>query len=89
MEEVPSCYESDLTSAVHPDERDPEVLRAALTRETAERRRAECLAKMQADVVQLALDLLVREPDIEGFFDALTKTMVDEGDTRRGLVRLD
>jgi signal transduction histidine kinase len=81
MEEVPSCYESDLASVVHPDERDPEVLRAALTRETAERRRAECLAKMQTDVVQLALDLLVREPDIEGFFGALTKTMVDEGDS--------
>jgi signal transduction histidine kinase len=81
MEEVPSCYEYDQTTTVHPDERDPEVLRAALTRETAERRRAECLAKMQADVVQLALDVLVREPDIEGFFGALTKTMVDEGDS--------
>ena len=81
MEEVPSCYGDDQTSAVHPDERDPEVLRAALTRETSERRRAECLAKMQTEVVQLALDLLVREPDIEGFFGALTKTMVDEGDS--------
>lgn len=81
MEEVPPCDENDLASVVHPDERDPEVLRAALTRETAERRRAECLAKMQTDVVQLALDLLVREPDIEGFFGALTKTMVDEGDS--------
>jgi hypothetical protein len=45
MEDVPPCFESDLAaSAVHPDERDPGVLRAALTRETAERRRAECLA---------------------------------------------
>ena len=61
-------------------EHDPEVLRAALTREISERRRAECLARMQADVVQLALDLLVREPDIEGFFGALTKTMVEEGE---------
>jgi signal transduction histidine kinase len=82
MEDVPPCFESDLAaSTVHPDERDPDVLRAALTRETAERRRAECLAKMQTEVVQLALDLLVREPDIEGFFGALTKTMVDEGDS--------
>jgi signal transduction histidine kinase len=82
MEEVPPCYEDDLTAArVRPDERDPDVLRAALTLETTERRRAECLAKMQADVVQLALDLLVREPDIEGFFEGLTKTMVDEGDS--------
>ena len=61
-------------------EHDPDVLRAALTREISERRRAECLARMQADVVQLALDLLVREPDIDGFFGALTKTMVEEGE---------
>ena len=61
---------------------DLEVLRSALIRESCERKRAECLATMQADVVQLALDLLVREPDIEGFFGALTKTMVEEGDSR-------
>jgi signal transduction histidine kinase len=60
---------------------DPEVLRSALLRESLERRRAECLAGMQADVVQLALDLLVREPNIEGFFGGLTKTMVEEGES--------
>src|SRR6185436_13999492 len=81
MEEVPPCLEGDLKSAVPSSERDPDVLHAALLRETVERRRAECRAKMQADVVQLALDLLVREPDIDGFFGALTKTMVDEGDS--------
>jgi signal transduction histidine kinase len=81
MEEVPPCFEGDLKSPLPSSERDPDVLHAALLRETAERRRAECLAKMQTDVVQLALDLLVREPDIEGFFGALTKTMVDEGDS--------
>ena len=59
--------------------RDPEVLRAALIREAAERGRAECRANIQTEVVQLALDLLVREPDVEGFFGALTKTMVEEG----------
>jgi signal transduction histidine kinase len=36
---------------------------------------------MQAEVVQLAVDLLVQQPDIEGFFGALTKTMVEEGDS--------
>ncbi len=36
---------------------------------------------MQAEVVQLALDLLVQQPNIEGFFGALTKTMVDEGES--------
>src|SRR6266540_2043032 len=82
MDSAASCPEYDHKSVVHPEERDPDVLRAALTREHTERRRAECLAKMQADVVQLALDLLVREPDIEGFFGALTKTMVEEGESR-------
>jgi signal transduction histidine kinase len=57
---------------------DPDVLRAALTREHDARRRAECLATMQTEVVQLALDLLVRQPDIEGFFGGLTKTMVED-----------
>jgi signal transduction histidine kinase len=57
---------------------DPEVLRAALLREHDARRRADCLATMQAEVVQLAVDLLVREPDIEGFFGSLTKTMVED-----------
>jgi signal transduction histidine kinase len=60
---------------------DPEVLRAALIREAGERRRAECLAHMQAEIVQLALEQLVRQPDIEGFFGALTKTMVEESES--------
>ncbi len=36
---------------------------------------------MQMEVVNLALDLLVREPDIEGFFGALAKTMVEESES--------
>jgi signal transduction histidine kinase len=60
---------------------DPEVLRAALIRENAERRHAECLVNVQTGAVQLALDLLVREPDIEGFFGAFTKTLVEECDS--------
>ena len=60
---------------------DPEVLRAALRRESIERRRAECSAGMQTEVVKLALDLLVREPDIEGFFGGLAKTVVEESES--------
>jgi len=60
---------------------DPEVLRAGLRREHEERQRAECLAIMQAAVVQLALDLLVSEPDIESFFGGLTKNMVEESES--------
>ena len=51
-----------------------------MIREAGERRRAECRAKIQTEVVKLALDLLVREPDVEGFFGALTKTMVEMGE---------
>jgi signal transduction histidine kinase len=60
---------------------DPEVLRAALLRESSERRRAVCRADMQTFVAKLALDLLVREPDVDGFFGALTRTMVEEGES--------
>ncbi|HKB12913.1 MAG TPA: GAF domain-containing sensor histidine kinase [Vicinamibacterales bacterium] len=70
-----------MAQAVPPPElssSDPEVLRSALLREHDARRRADCLAAMQTEVVQLALDLLVREPDIEGFFGGLTKTMVED-----------
>jgi len=60
---------------------DPEVLRAALIREASERRRVECSATIQTEVVKLALELLVREPDIQGFFGALTQTVVDESES--------
>jgi len=67
---------------------DPAVLRAALVRELAERRRAECRADMQTEAVKLALDLLVREPDIEGFFGALTKEVVEESESHKCAVFL-
>ena len=60
---------------------DPAVLRAALIRESEERRRAECLADMQTEIAKLAMDLLVREPDIEAFFGALTKVIVEESES--------
>jgi signal transduction histidine kinase len=60
---------------------DPDVLRAALLREACERHRAECRANMQTSVVKLALDLLVREPDVDAFFGALAKEMVVEGES--------
>jgi signal transduction histidine kinase len=53
---------------------------ASLARERAARRRAEWVARMQAFVVERALDLAVREPDIDGFFGALTQLMVEEGE---------
>src|SRR5688572_27353577 len=53
------------------------VLRAALTREASARRHAECMVQIQTGAVQLALDLLVREPDIEGFLGEFTKKLVE------------
>ena len=55
-----------------------DTLRTALAVETAERRRAECLANIQSGAVQLALELLVREHDIEGFFANFTKALAEE-----------
>jgi len=54
------------------------TLRDALAGETKARQRAQCLAEIQTSAVQLALDLLVREPDIEGFFGVFTKTLVED-----------
>src|SRR4030095_10111042 len=65
------------------DARDVNALRAALTRENLERRRAEAMAKIQTNVVKYAVDLLVREPDIEGFFRALLKTLAEEGESHK------
>ena len=76
-----SCADQVPSRPAEAASNDPEVLRAALIRQATERGRAECRAKMQADVVKLALDLLVREPDPVGFFGALTKTMVEEGES--------
>jgi signal transduction histidine kinase len=59
-----------------------EALQQALRDETNERRRAECMAHIQDQAVQLALDLLVREPDISGFFAEFTKTLVEECESR-------
>jgi signal transduction histidine kinase len=53
-------------------------MRAELALERAERRRAECLANIQSGAVQLALDLLVREPDMDGFFGKFTKALAEE-----------
>ena len=52
-----------------------------LAREINERRRAECMARIQRDAVQLAIDLLVREPDIAGFFRVFIKTLVEESES--------
>lgn len=56
---------------------DTAVLAAALARAVDERRRAECMAHIQSDAVQLALDVLVAGEDITGYFKAFIKSLVD------------
>jgi signal transduction histidine kinase len=58
-----------------------EALSEMLVNETDQRRRAECMARMQSSTVQLALDLLVSEPDIDGFFRVFMKTLLEETDS--------
>ncbi len=53
-------------------------LEVVLAREIDARRRAECMARIQSDAVQRALDLLVSEPDIDGFFRVFVQTLVEE-----------
>lgn len=80
IDPTPQCDGGRYAPPIEAASSDPEVLRAALLREAIEHRRAECRATMQAEVVKLALDLLVREPDVEGFFGGLTKMMVEESE---------
>jgi signal transduction histidine kinase len=64
----------------------PEVeiaqLRTALSELREDRQRAECMASIQRDAVQLALDLLVTHPDLRGFFRMFIKRLVDDSEAR-------
>jgi signal transduction histidine kinase len=54
-----------------------QALTIALSRADDDRRRAECMAHIQSDAVQLALDVLVTGEDITGYFKAFIKSLVD------------
>jgi signal transduction histidine kinase len=53
-------------------------LQAQLSSLSEDRQRAECMASIQRDAVQLALDLLVTHPDLRGFFRMFIKRLVDD-----------
>jgi signal transduction histidine kinase len=59
-----------------------DVLRRALSDAIDEGRRADCMARIQSDAVALALDLMVRETGIDGFFREFIRTLVDETESR-------
>jgi signal transduction histidine kinase len=87
----PSSCEHSHEPLIPPSEivsTDPDVLRGALMREAEERRRAECLAKIQTNVVQFSLDALVREPDVDGFFAVFTQTLVEESNSHAAAIWL-
>src|SRR3954469_10789765 len=67
----------DATEAV-----DLQDLRRELNDAVDQQRRSECMARIQSDAVQLALDFVVRETDVSGFFRAFIKTLVEECESR-------
>jgi signal transduction histidine kinase len=61
-----------------PPEADVARLQAEVSTLRDDRQRAECIASIQRDAVQLALDLLVTHPDLRGFFRMFVKRLVDD-----------
>src|SRR3954468_10216382 len=57
------------------------LLRAEISALRDDRQRAECMASIQTDAVQLALDLLVTHPDLRGFFRMFIKRLVDDSES--------
>lgn len=58
------------------------ALRRALSDALDDGRRADCMARIQSDAVQLAFDLVVRESNIDGFFREFIRTLVEECESR-------
>jgi signal transduction histidine kinase len=57
-------------------------LQAELAALRDDRQRAECMAAIQSDAVQLAMDLLVTHPDLRGFFRMFVKRLVDDAEAQ-------
>ena len=56
-------------------------LGAALAQAINERKWAECSARIQSDAMQRAIDLLVREPDINAFFRLFIQSIAEESES--------
>jgi signal transduction histidine kinase len=61
---------------------DLQDLRRELDASIDQQRRADCMARIQSDAVQLALDLVVRESNVDGFFREFIKRLVEECESR-------
>lgn len=55
-------------------------LRAELQQARDDLQRSQCMASIQSDAVQLALDLLVTHPDLRGFFRTFIKQLVADSE---------
>ena len=66
------------SSVRHPLTGRIDAMQAALAQAHDERRRAECSSRIQSDAMQRALEMLVREPDINGFFRLFIQSIVEE-----------
>jgi signal transduction histidine kinase len=81
----PHAGDNEAVTTNDSDEHCPidEVIDPATTvqAEFEKRKRAECMAHMQTFTVKLALDLLVREPDLDGFFRGFIRTLIEEGES--------
>jgi signal transduction histidine kinase len=78
-----SFVEPDQHAALSQTSSEAEIgrLKAELAALRDERMRAECMASIQCDAVQLALDLLVTHPDLRGFFRMFVKQLVEESES--------
>jgi len=69
-----------MTASAEPREEEILRLNTLLQALRDERQRAECMASIQSDAVQLALDLLVTHPDLRGFFRMFIKRLVEDSE---------
>jgi signal transduction histidine kinase len=67
-----------LTAAGPTAEDKLKALSRALLQASDDRRRAECMSRIQSDAMQLALELMVQDLDIAGFFRVFMKSLVEE-----------
>ena len=80
MSASPEARESVTDRDVLAPEAEIARLHAELAALRDDRQRAECMAAIQSDAVQLAMDLLVTHPDLRGFFRMFVKRLVDDSD---------
>jgi signal transduction histidine kinase len=64
-----------------PVEQEIAQLQASLSELRDAQQRAACMASIQTDAVQLALDLLITHPDLRGFFRMFIKRLVDDSES--------